>query len=360
MLLRQGITQLPVNRNLIRTSVLNGKIRRTHTLPRQGRIISRMGETVPAGDVVGSYQSKGRVASLNVSLLTKTPPSRILETLQFAVDEQVEAGTILAKGPSRLLGTRQWEAPFAGSICHASSLSGHAYFKESTNANSMIAMVSGEVTKLQEGKFAMIEGYGTCINCPIGNNGVATGTILMVPDQSKFDVSFHTEEIPLILVATESVTDDWIASLSGTQISAVVAPSIPLTKDSSQSCPLPVISNEEIRIVLTEGVGIARMPSSLQGLFRSHEGKSATVAASILPGQSEIILDKHTVSQNDLSSYKATASSLLGSEIVPRSESLIHSRNGAGIDTTVVEIGTREGSSLWINSNNIESVQLQS
>ncbi len=358
--LDQETPQSLVNNNYIRASVVTGKIRRIHTLTRQGRIIARMGESVPAGDIVGNYESKGRVVSLNVSSLTKTPPSKILGTLQIAVDEHVGPGTILAKGPSRLLGNPQWEAPFAGSICHASSLSGHAYFRESTDVNKLAAVVSGEVVQLQEGKSATIEGYGTCINCPIGNNGIAIGTLFVVPEQSKFDPSLYIEETPLILATTESVTYDWIDSLSGTQIAAVIAPSMPVAQDSTHSHPRRFITSQKIPIVLTEGVGTALMPSSLQGLFRSHEGKLATVVASILPGQSEVILDKHIVHKNSHSSYKATSSSLLGAEIVPRSEALVHSRNGAGIYTTVVEIGTREGSGLWINSNNIESMPTHS
>ena len=57
-----------------------------------------------------------------------------------------------------------------------------------------------------------------------------------------------------------------------------------LSPENIETIPVP--------IVLTEGLGIARMPRVLQDMFRASDGELASVSGSQRPGDSEVMLSE--------------------------------------------------------------------
>jgi hypothetical protein len=141
----------------------------------------------------------------------------------------------------------------------------------------------------------VVEGHGAAIAGALGQGGVGFGNILVVdtsvPDRNL--ISDACDET--LIVFTESLKADWLTSLPGKSVAGVIAPSISpteiesITRQSTNWLDLQEVLGEH-PLLITEGIGSAKMPAVLQRRLREHEGLPASVKASRLPGGSEILL----------------------------------------------------------------------
>ena len=273
----------------------------------------------------------------------------------------------LAGEPGRLRSTRQWVAPFRGAISEVSH-SGVAVFVRDTRDVALYCRLAGTVISVNSGEGIVVEGRGVAIAAALGGGGRAYGPIRFL-ESGERQANGHESHSGEILVTPEPLRPDWLKRALEIHSAAIVAPSVSLDLASSLGL-VPTISGMvaspesletiPVPIVLTEGLGIARMPRVLQDMFRASDGELAAVSGSRRPGDSEVLLsaaaaDRVSESSRNGVSIRVSVGPDAGTEgqIVDEYPQL--GRSQSGIHAQLARVRKVEGGALVTPIANLES-----
>mgnify|MGYP001221987907 CR=1 FL=1 len=351
---------------LLRSAVVSGKLCRRHTTLFPGEIIVREGQEVRLGEPLAYGRPCGRVCVENISRLTKFPAARITEALLFRAEEIVSVGEILVRGRRGLLGGRDWIAPWNGVISHASPTTGLVFFAEQSDPVPLCSRLRGTVVEVRDDNSVVVEGYGSAIAGALGQGGIGFGNILMadgsIPPRN---LMRDACDEPLI-VFTESLKAAWLASLPDQHIAGVIAPSITPTEiESITGKSTNWLDLQEVLggypLLITEGIGSAKMPAVLQRRLREHEALPASLRGSLGPGGSEILLVEPNLGDDDGEReelhLRIGGGRFLGSEVVLLSNQVSVQRTESGQIASQLEVRSADRGQHYVPALNLEMLE---
>lgn len=288
----------PENRAMLPRGVLVGRLRRRHPLPFPGRILVDVGETVVPGQIWCRGRLRAGVVVVDLPRLLQVPPDEVREHLAIDPGVTVEAETLLAGTPGRLRTSRQWLAPSRGMLAEVNATTGVAVFLREVRDAALYCRIGGEVVSADPNVGIVVEGDGVAVACALGGGGRAYGPFRFVESGERPDARAAGRE-PGILVTPEPLRADWVRRALESRPAGIVAPSADVEMITGLGLaptiaglapPEGSYGNPPQTIVLTAGVGGARMPHALQDVFRATENEVGAVVGGRRPGQSEVLL----------------------------------------------------------------------
>lgn len=287
-----------MSRHALPRGVLVGRLRRRHALPFPGRILVDVGDTVAPGQIWCRGRLRSGVAVVDLPRLLQVQPDEVRELMAVETGATVEAETLLAGTPGRLRTSRQWLAPTRGMLAEVSARTGVAVFVSKIRDAALYCRLSGEVVSTDQDDGIVVEGDGVAVAGALGGGGRAYGPFRFVESGERPDAMTDGLE-PGILVTPEPLRADWVRRALETRAASIVAPSADaeMVMGLGLAPPIAGLAPPEggygrppRPIVLTGGVGLARMPHALQDVFRAAEGEIGAVIGAQRSGQSEILL----------------------------------------------------------------------
>ena len=275
-----------------------GRLRRRHALTFPGHVLVDVGDTVEPGQIWCRGRLRRGVVVVDLPRLLQAPPDEALASVAVEPGVEVEADTVLAGTPGRLRTSRHWLAPSRGMLDEVSSETGVAVFVRSAQDAALYCRLGGQVVSVDPDAGIVVEGDGVAVAGALGGGGRAYGPFRFVESGERPDADADGHE-PGILVTPDPLRADWVRRALQTQAAGIVAPSadaemvtgLGLAPTVAGLAPPEGGYGRSPRpIVLTGGVGSARMPRALQALFRAADDRFGAVIGSRRPGQSEILL----------------------------------------------------------------------
>lgn len=343
--------------------MVTGRLRRRHFLPYPGEILVGPGDPVEAGSRWAVCHPRGKVGIRDVTRITGVPPAKVGEAAGAVMGQRVSEGTVIARATGGFVGRRDWIAPWTGQLVHLSALSGLGFFREELDEFPLYCRISGVVIEAVEGSHVVIEGQASAIRCAFGAGGTGFGRVLVASAGNEVQFPLGDQKVPSIVLITDPLDPEWLDSLPPERVSGVIAPSIsPIrylalaerrlaSRDvSGGSVPVPVL--------LTEGIGRARMPPALQRLLRDHEGRPACAVASSRPGECEILLlGRNAPPPGRFPPLRLAGGPLMGAQASAVGQDPVTGRNGAGFLVPELLVQRDEGGRLMVPLDNLEFLE---
>ena len=172
-----------------------------------------------------------------------------------------------------------------------------AFVREEREA-ALACRLGGEVVSADPDDGIVVEGDGVAVVGALGGGGRAFGPLRFVESGERADARADDQE-PGILVTPDPLRAEWVRRALETRPAGIVAPSADAEMVTGLGLAQPIAGlappegsygRPPQAIVLTGGVGFARMPHALQDLFRAAEGEIGVVIGARRPGQSEVLL----------------------------------------------------------------------
>lgn len=287
----------PANRPALPRGVFVGRLRRRHALPFPGRILVDVGDSVVPGQIWCRGRLRSGVAVVDLPRLLQVQPAEVPDLLAVEPGVTVEAETLLAGTPGRLRTSRHWLAPTRGTLTEVNARTGVAVFVREVRDAALYCRLGGVVVSADPDGI-VVDGDGVALAGAMGGGGRAYGPLRFVESGERPDSRADGAE-PSILVTPDPLRAEWMRRALETRTVGIVAPSA----DAEMATGLglaPTIAGlsppdgsygrPPQTIVLTAGVGAARMPHAVQDVFRAAEGEVGAVIGARRPGQSEILL----------------------------------------------------------------------
>ena len=287
-----------VIRQALPRGVFVGRLRRRHALPFPGRILVDAGDSVHSGQVWCRGHVRSGVVVVDLPRLLQVQPDEVPDLLAVEPGVTVEEETLLAGTPGRLRTSRNWLAPTRGMLTEVNARTGVAVFVREDREVSLRCRLDGEVVSADPEDGIVVEGEGVAVAGALGGGGRAYGSFRFVESGERPDARPDSPQ-PGILVTPEPLRAEWVRRALEARVAGIVAPSA----DAEMVMGLGLAPNiaglappegsygrPPQTIVLTGGVGLARMPHALQDVFRAAEDEVGTVVGARRPGQSEVLL----------------------------------------------------------------------
>ena len=287
-----------VIRQALPRGVAVGRLRRRHALPFPGRILVDAGDSVYSGQIWCRGRLQRGAVVVDLPRLLQVQPDEVPDLLAVEPGATVEAETLLAGTPGRLRTSRHWLAPTRGTLTEVNTRTGVAVFVREVRDVSLRCRLGGEVVSADPEDGIVVEGDGVAVAGALGGGGRAYGPLRFVESGERPDARSDSPQ-PGILVTPEPLRAEWVRRALESRVAGIVAPSA----DAEMVMGLGLAPNiagleppegsfgrPPQTIVLTGGVGLARMPHALQDVFRAAEGEVGAVVGARRPGQSEVLL----------------------------------------------------------------------
>lgn len=255
-------------------------------LPLKGDILVKKGDRVKAADIVARTYLPGNVESINIANRFSLPPSDVRDVMVVKEGDAVEKGQIVArnKGMFGLFKT-ELEAPVTGTIESISEITGQIMLREPPLPVQVNAYVDGIVYDVIPEEGVIVETKGAFIQGIFGIGGEIQGEIKVVVDSNKQELTpeLLTEECRgKIVIGGSLVTNATLAKAIEVGAVAVVAGGFndsDLRDFLGFDLGVAITGHEDkgITLVFTEGFGSMRMAQATFDLFKSQEGRMASI-----------------------------------------------------------------------------------
>ena len=355
----------PVRSQALPRGVLIGRLRRHHPLTFPGRILVNVGDTVVPGQVWCRGRIRSGVVVVDLPRLLQIRPDEVRDALVIEPGETVEAETLLAGSPARLRGSHNWVAPTPGVLADVNMQTGVAVFVREFRDGALTCRLGGEVVSTDPDDGIVVEGEGVAVAGALGGGGRAYAPFRFVESGERPDARGDDRE-PCILVTPDPLRASWMRRALETQPAGIVAPSADAEMVTGLGLAQPIAGlappegsygRPPQPIVLTGGVGFARMPHALQDLFRAADGQVGAVIGARQSGQSEILLpptaaDGFAQRRSQGLPVRLTVGTSAGAEGIMLGHAPDVGRLGSGIATQFVRVRLAEGGvATWPTPN---------
>jgi len=297
-------------------------------LPLKGDILVKKGDRVKASDVVARTYLPGNVESINIANRFSLPPSDVKDVMVVKEGDKVEKGQIIArnKGMFGLFKT-ELAAPVTGTIESISEITGQIMLREPPLPVQVNAYVDGIVHEVIPEEGVIVETRGAFIQGIFGIGGETQGEVMVVVDSNEQELTpeLLTEECRgKIVIGGSLVTNATLEKAIEVGAVAVVAGGFndsDLKDFLGFDLGVAITGHEDkgITLVFTEGFGSMRMAAATFDLFKSQEGRIASIngATQIRAGvirpeiivpldESEIVLEEDEPGEGGLLSIGTT------------------------------------------------------
>lgn len=262
-------------------------VRKVRRLPLKGKVLVNEGDFVEPHTVVARTELPGLLQAIKVAEKLNVEPKEVMALLKFKVGDQVKVGDLVAetKGLFGKLFKNSVISEYEGTIESISDVSGHVYLREAPIPIEINAYIKGKIVDIIPEEGAVVETRGAFVQGIFGIGGERGGEIhvaVLSPDEV-LDVKHITEEHKnKILIGGSGITLDAIRKaeqIGATGIVAGAVKDIDITNFLGYDIGVAITGQEaiSITIIATEGFGNLPIAKRTFELFKSLEGKSASI-----------------------------------------------------------------------------------
>jgi len=286
-------------------------IRKRRILPLKGEVLVEKGQSVKAEDVVAKTDLPGNVYPVNVANIMGILPDDLDRFMLIKQGGKAKKGEPIAMSKGFLgLFKSVCESPADGTIENISKITGQVLIRGAPMPVSVDAYIDGTVVEVFEQEGVVVETQGAFVQGIFGIGGEACGSIRMVCDspQDVMDRSSVPDDCEgQILVGGSLVTSDAIKRVIELGALGIVVGGLAdqdLRDFLGYDIGVAITGSEQLgaTLVITEGFGRINMADSTFGIFKSNEGRRASIngATQIRAG----VLRPEVVIPRDLGDFK--------------------------------------------------------
>lgn len=234
-----------------------------------GDVIVREGQAVDIRENV----ARGMIASRHIIIeaareLRLKDRDALEHALDVTFNTRVEVGQVIASN-----GNREVTAPVTGVLVHVTE--GRIIMQEMPEIFNLEAGVRGDVVRVYPGRGVAIEAVGAVVQGVWGNGGSVISTLQMEPpggierlSQGGLDTTFKG----MVVVTQSPLNRAMIDVAIERGFAGLIAPSM----DASL---MPLLTDVELHVMLTEGFGQIRMSRAIIQLLEDFDGQQLTLDA---------------------------------------------------------------------------------
>lgn len=295
-------------------------VRKVRRLPLKGQVLVKEGDLVEPHTVVARTELPGLLQAIKVAEKLNVEPKEVMDLLKFKVGDQVKVGDLVAetKGLFGKLFKNSVISEYEGTIESISDVSGHVYLREAPIPVEINAYMKGRIVDIIPEEGAVVEARGAFVQGIFGIGGERVGEIhvaVLSPDEVLDSKHVTEEHKNKILIGGSGVTLDAIRKaeqVGATGIVAGAVKDIDITNYLGYDIGVAITGQEAIpiTIIATEGFGNLPIAKRTFELFKSLEGKSASIngATQIRAGviRPEVIIPSDKTADMDAQKDEAT------------------------------------------------------
>jgi hypothetical protein len=261
-------------------------LRKERILPLKGEVLAKVGDHVPADDVVARTELPGNVHSVNVANILSVLPDEVPGKLEKPDGSPIVQGEIIARSSSLFgLFKSSVKSPITGSIESVSHITGQVLLREPPIPVEVDAYVDGPVVEGRPAAGVVVEPHGTFGQGIFGIGGETFGVIEMVastPDQELGADLVKAEHEGKILVGGSIVTSAALERAVACGVRGIVAGGLDdatIKEFLGYDIGVAITGTEEkgVTVVITEGFGRIPMADATFALLKARVGLKASM-----------------------------------------------------------------------------------
>ncbi len=262
-------------------------VKRVRRLPIKGEVLVSVGEKVGPQQVVAQAMLPGVLQTIKIAEKLGIEPQDVPSLLKLKIGDAVAKDQLIAEG-KKLFGF--FKAPtvsseFVGTLESISEVTGNLLIREPSIPVDVTAYIQGTIKDVMPNEGVVVETRCAMIQGIFGVGGERVGTIrVAVADGGKvLDASdILDSDAGKILIGGSGMTFEAIAKASKLGVTGIVAGGLKdsdLTKFLGFEIGVAITGQEQINLTLmvTEGFGYLGMAERTFALFKSLEGKTASI-----------------------------------------------------------------------------------
>jgi hypothetical protein len=255
-------------------------------LPIKGIVNVAVGDTVEADKVVAATYMLGDVYPLNMANLLAVPPKDVADLMLHKEGDKIQEGEPLAQ-TAGIFGKfkKIYKSPYTGTVETISDVTGQVILRGPDIPVEVKAYMSGKVIEVKPEVGCTIENDAAFVQGIFGIGGETFGTIKMAVDsagQTLTGADLSEEMRGCIVIGGARMTYEAIETARKYDVAAIVSGGMDdqdLRDFLGYDLGVAITGSEKkgITVVLTEGFGDIGMANRTFELFKTFEGKLASI-----------------------------------------------------------------------------------
>jgi hypothetical protein len=269
-------------------------IEKLRRLPLKGTVLVREGETVSPDTIVARTELPGIMQTVKLAERMGIEPADVPGVLRVKEGDRVQVGETLAetKGLFGRLFKSEFKSPVAGTVELISPSTGHVGIREAPTPVEKDAYIRGRVTKVIPEEGVVVACEGALVQGIFGVGGEQQGEIAVItsgPDQPITENSLTPAHRGKIVVGGSNVSGAALRKAAEVGVIGIVCGGVvdrelmdylaAALNQPGYDIGVAITGQEPIpfTLVLTEGFGTIAMAERTFALFKTLEGKSASI-----------------------------------------------------------------------------------
>lgn len=261
-------------------------VRRVRRLPIKGEVHVKVGDAVGPDDVVARAMLPGLLQTIRLAEKLGVEPGEAPAMFNLKVGDPIQRGDVIATTRGFFgLGKQQIKSDVQGTVETISEITGNVLVREPSIPVDIFAYIRGKVVDVMPGEGASIETRAALVQGIFGVGGERNGTIQVVtkrPDEHLDAPMLDESHRGKIVVGGSGVTLAALERASELGVVGIVVGAVrdvDLIKFLGYDIGVAITGQEPINLTLvcTEGFGDLAMAERTFELFRSLEGKAASL-----------------------------------------------------------------------------------
>lgn len=269
-------------------------IEKLRRLPLKGTVVVKEGDRVDPESVVARTELPGIMQTIKLAERMGLEPNDAIGALRIKEGDKVAAGDVIAetKGIFGRFFRSEFKSPFTGTVELISPTTGHVGVREKPTPVEKDAYIRGTITKVLPGEGVVVTCQGALVQGIFGVGGERLGDIMMVtsgPDQPITDTTLTESHRGKIVVGGSNVSGGALRKAAQVGVLGIVVGGVidrelidylaEALKQPGFDIGVAITGQEPIpfTLVITEGFGTIAIAERTFNLFRSLEGKRASI-----------------------------------------------------------------------------------
>ena len=269
-------------------------IEKLRRLPLKGTVLVREGEIVTPDTVVARTELPGVMQTVKLAERMGIEPGDVPGALKVKIGDRVRKGDVLAetKGLFGKFFRSEFKSPVEGTVELLSAATGHLGIREAPTPVERDAYIRGTITRVLPGEGVVVTCAGALVQGIFGVGGERQGEVVVVTDGSDKPITESTlteAHRGKIVVGGSNISGAALRRAAQTGVLGVVVGGVvdrELMDYLAEALQQPgydigvAITGQEpipFTLVITEGFGAIAMAERTFTLFRSLQGKTASI-----------------------------------------------------------------------------------
>lgn len=262
-------------------------VQKTRRLPIKGEVLVSVGSKVGPNDVVARAMIPGPQQSIKLAEKLGVEANEIGGFFKFAVGDTIEQGQLIAATKGMFKGWFKQEvfSDYSGTVESVSEITGNVLVREPSVPVEISGYIQGTVAKVMDGEGIVVETRCAMVQGIFGVGGERSGKIRVAvgsPDELLEPAHIKDSDKGMILVGGSGITYEALQRAAQVGVVGLVVGAVrdvDLIKYLGYDIGVAITGQENIPLTLmaTEGFGQLRMAQRTFDLFKSLEGRDASM-----------------------------------------------------------------------------------